>query len=76
MEKQFFTSRMEQEDSELKEDKADWTGNRTKGAARMENDLIFPSVIGTLLSKADLQRDFAKALKAANLPGIRFHDLR
>ncbi len=42
----------------------------------MENDLIFPSLIGTLLSKADLQRDFSKALKAANLPGIRSHDLR
>ncbi len=46
------------------------------GASWKENGLIFPSVIGTPFSKTDLQKDFVKVLKAANLPRIRFHDLR
>ncbi len=41
-----------------------------------ENDLIFPSNIGAPFSKSHLQKDFAKTLRDANLPRIRFHDLR
>ena len=46
------------------------------GASWKENNLIFPSSIGTPFSKTDLQRDFWKTLRDANLPRIRFHDLR
>ena len=41
-----------------------------------ENDLIFPSKFGTPFGTMGLQKDFKKMLKAANLPNIRFHDLR
>jgi integrase len=41
-----------------------------------ENDLIFPSSIGTPFSKTNLQKDFINVLSAASLPRIRFHDLR
>jgi integrase len=41
-----------------------------------ENDLVFPSGVGTPFAKTDLQRDFWRLLKSANLPRIRFHDLR
>ncbi len=40
------------------------------------NDLIFPSSKGTPFAKTDVQRDFWELLKVANLPRIRFHDLR
>lgn len=46
------------------------------GNSWQENNLIFPSSIGTPFSKTDLQRDFWKVLSMANLPRIRFHDLR
>jgi integrase len=38
--------------------------------------LIFPSSIGTPLSQSNLNRDYKQLLKEANLPDIRFHDLR
>jgi len=41
-----------------------------------DNDLIFPSSIGTPFSQANLQKDFINVLKVANLSRIRFHDLR
>jgi integrase len=41
-----------------------------------ENDLIFPSSVGTPFAKTDLQRDFWKLLEVAGLRRIRFHDLR
>lgn len=41
-----------------------------------ENDLIFPSTLGTPLDPRNLFRDFKAILKQANLPDIRFHDLR
>jgi integrase len=41
-----------------------------------ENDLIFPSSIGTPLDQRNLIRDFKALLIEANLPKIRFHDLR
>jgi integrase len=41
-----------------------------------ENDLIFPSIIGTPLDHRNLFRDFKELLKKTGLPNIRFHDLR
>lgn len=41
-----------------------------------ENDLIFPSSIGTPFGASNLRKDFIQVLKDANLPRIRFHDLR
>lgn len=41
-----------------------------------DNDLIFPSSLGTPINPRNLVRDFKKFLKRAGLPNIRFHDLR
>jgi len=41
-----------------------------------ENDLIFTNAIGGPLDSRNLLRDFKKMLRDANLPMIRFHDLR
>jgi integrase len=41
-----------------------------------EQDLIFPSSVGTPFEQSHVHKDFAKVLAAANLPKIRFHDLR
>jgi integrase len=41
-----------------------------------ENDLLFPSQIGTPLDQRNMQKDFDKMLKHAGLSKIRFHDLR
>ncbi len=41
-----------------------------------ENDMIFPTTIGTLLDARNLYRDFKEFLTQAGLPDIRFHDLR
>lgn len=41
-----------------------------------ENDLIFPSTIGTPLDPSNMSRDFKRTLEMAGLPNIRFHDLR
>jgi integrase len=47
------------------------------GIARGEDDLIFTSRGGTALDGRNLARtDFARLLKRAELPAIRFHDLR
>lgn len=46
------------------------------GVRWQENDLIFPSVIGTPLDHRNLFRDFKIILNSAGLPDIRFHDLR
>jgi len=43
---------------------------------KVAHDLIFPSKKGTPFSKKHLQDDFKSVLDAANLPNIRFHDLR
>jgi len=42
----------------------------------VENDLIFPSTIGTPLGPRNLFRHFKAVLLKAGLPEIRFHDLR
>lgn len=46
-------------------------GNRWK-----ENDLIFPTRIGTPEDPGNLGKDFLRTLEKAGLPKIRFHDLR
>jgi len=46
------------------------------GESWQENDLIFPSILGTPFGTMSLHKDFKKMLKAANFPNIRFHDLR
>jgi integrase len=41
-----------------------------------EHDLICPSSIGTPCNQSNLRKDMLRILKAAELPTIRFHDLR
>ena len=41
-----------------------------------ENDLIFPSTLGTPLDSFRVSHQFKKLLKKNGLPDIRFHDLR
>jgi integrase len=48
-----------------------------KAGLWQEQDLVFPSEVGTPLSARNLQRHFKGALKRVGLPGTtRFHDLR
>ena len=46
------------------------------GERWIENDLIFPTIIGTPNEGSNLIRNFKSLLRALNLPIIRFHDLR
>lgn len=46
------------------------------GTRWQENDVLFPSSVGTPLDQRNIQRDFDKLLQTARLPKIRFHDLR
>jgi integrase len=46
------------------------------GERWIENDLIFPTIIGTPSEGSNLIRNFKSLLRACNLPNIRFHDLR
>jgi len=41
-----------------------------------DNELIFPSKLGTPLSPSNLRLDFNRVLERAGVPKIRFHDLR
>lgn len=41
-----------------------------------DNNLVFPSVVGTPLNPPNVVREFRLLLKKAELPRIRFHDLR
>ena len=41
-----------------------------------ENDLVFPSSVGSPLNPSNLRKDFLKVLKDAGVSIIRFHDLR
>jgi integrase len=49
---------------------------RAAGEAWRDNDLVFPSAIGTPLDPRNLLRQFKELLLIAKLPGMRFHDLR
>ncbi len=63
--------------NELKEHKQRLEVEKSKACdSWQENDLIFPSRIGTPFISISLHKDFEKVLKAANLQRIRFHDLR
>ncbi|MBN1370440.1 MAG: tyrosine-type recombinase/integrase [Anaerolineaceae bacterium] len=42
----------------------------------VENDLVFPSTLGTPLDSRNLFRIFKEILQQTSLPNIRFHDLR
>ncbi len=42
----------------------------------VENDLIFPTGVGTPDDPGNLRKDFLGTLESAGLPMIRFHDLR
>ncbi|NLN70318.1 MAG: site-specific integrase [Chloroflexi bacterium] len=53
-----------------------WFEREFMGNRWQDHDLIFPSSIGTPLSQSNLDRDFKKLLREAELPNIRFHDLR
>jgi integrase len=46
------------------------------GSRWEENDLIFPSTIGTPMNRDNLRKRFKLLLKLAGLPKVRFHDLR
>lgn len=46
------------------------------GGKWQEHGLIFTSIFGTPCDPNNVSRSFRKLLKAANLPRIRFHDLR
>ena len=46
------------------------------GRKWIENDLVFPSTIGTPMASYHLRKDFFRLLSIAGLPRIRFHDLR
>ncbi len=46
------------------------------GKRWQEHNLIFPSTVGTPMDAGNLMARFKRILKAANLPNIRFHDLR
>jgi len=41
-----------------------------------EHDLIFPTTLGTPLDCGRVIREFKRILRVANLPNLRFHDLR
>jgi integrase len=41
-----------------------------------ENGMIFTTGIGTFMDQTKVSREFKRILKKANLPDIRFHDLR
>ena len=63
--------------NELREQKKRVEDDRVNASNHWkENDLIFPSNKGTPFSLKYLRDDFTRVLKAANLPKIRFHDLR
>ncbi len=50
---------------------------REKAGARWQNnDIVFCNIYGGYLSETRLQSNFKKLLKSAELPNVRFHDLR
>jgi integrase len=49
---------------------------RFAGDRWTENDLVFPSIVGTPQSRWNIEKEFKKFIEAAGVPVIRFHDLR
>jgi len=62
--------KLKQHNEDLQKEKA-LVGDRWQ-----ESDLIFPSTVGTPTGHSNLSKGFKKILRDANLPNIRFHDLR
>lgn len=48
----------------------------TKHEIWQEEGFVFPSTVGTAIDPSNMLRYFRASLQAANLPKIRFHDLR
>jgi integrase len=46
------------------------------GGAWADSDLVFTSLLGTALDPRNVTREFHAMLIAANVPSVRFHDLR
>ena len=46
------------------------------GARWQENDLVFPTTIGTPLDYKRVTKEFKHLLRLAGLPSLRLHDLR
>ena len=46
------------------------------GAKWQDNDYVLPSDTGRMLSQSNISKEYKKALRRAELPDIRFHDLR
>jgi integrase len=46
------------------------------GARWKDNDLIFPTAVGTPGDASNVRKEFKRVIKEAGLPAIRFHDLR
>lgn len=46
------------------------------GSRWQEDDLVFTSSIGTSLNRSNVRKEYKRILQLANLPDIRFHDLR
>ena len=46
------------------------------GSKWQEQDLIFPSPIGTPLDPSNVVKAYKRSLEKAGLPKLRFHDLR
>jgi integrase len=46
------------------------------GERWVENDLVFPSVVGTPQSRWNIEKEFKRLIEMAGIPVIRFHDLR
>ena len=53
-----------------------WLEKLVAGTRWQENDLVFPTTIGSPLHPRSLIADFHDLLKRSRLPRIRFHDLR
>jgi integrase len=49
---------------------------KQKGNDWQDNNLIFPTSIGTPISQRNLTRDFLKVIRRTEVPRLRFHDLR
>jgi integrase len=63
--------------NKLRDHKRCQWGERMRAGNRWEeNDLIFPSTIGTPMGPRNMVREFKELLRMAGLPEVRFHDLR